>query len=68
MFIALYTLQIVYICVVMMCSTSYCLWHTYGPIEYVCVCACASMHACVCMYVCMQVCMSEHINVLVGKG
>ena len=51
MFIALYTLKIVYICVVMMCSTCYCLCHPTGSMEYVCVCVC------VCKYVCLYILM-----------
>jgi hypothetical protein len=68
-FLALYTLKIVYICVVMTCSTSNCLWHTYGSMEYVsvctyvCVCVCvhACMCVCVCMYVCIYVCVCKYV-------
>ena len=57
-FAVLYTVKIVYICVFMTCSTSYCLvTHLWIHGMYVCVCVCV----CVCVYVCMYVCMYVHL-------
>jgi len=49
MFLVFYTVKIVYICVCMTCSTSYCLYNTLMDPWYVCICV--SMYVCVCVYV-----------------
>jgi len=64
MFVGFYSV-ILYICVMMTCSTSYCLYDTlmdpWNVCMYVCmhVCTYVCMYACmcVCMYICMYVCM-----------
>jgi len=49
MFIVFYTVKIVYICICMTCSTSYCLCDTVmNPWN---MCICKYVRVCVCMYV-----------------
>jgi len=49
MFVVLYAINL-YICVFMTCSTSYCVYDTYGSME--------------CRYVCMHVCILSTIGIL----
>ena len=73
MFTVPYTVKIVYICVFMTHSTSYCLCDTHmDPVNvhmyvcmYVCMHECTYICVCVCMYACTHVCryVSMYVNV-----
>ena len=63
MFIVFYTVKIVYICIIMTFSTSFCLcdtWIHFLCLFGVCVCACVHLFVYVCMYVCMLVPIRQH--------
>ena len=61
------TAKIVYICVFMTCSISYCLCENlvdlWNVCMYVCVCVCVFIYVCmcVCMYVSMYVCVCMYV-------
>ena len=57
MFVGFYTV-ILYICLLMTCSTHMDLWK-------VCMCVCVCVCVCVCMYTCMYVCLCMYVCVYV---
>jgi hypothetical protein len=61
MFIAFYTVKLVYICVLITCFTMYCLCDTHINPWNMCVCVC--VHTCLCAYahVCMYVCVCGYV-------
>jgi len=65
MFIVFDTVNL-YICIYDLFHTLLSLWHTYGPVECMCVC----MYVCMYVYVCMHyvcVCVCEYVCVCTPK-
>jgi hypothetical protein len=64
LFVVFYTVKIMYICVFMICYTSFCLCDTLMDPWNECVCVCMCMY--VCMYMCVHV--LEHFVVVIVRN